>query len=66
MKSPEKSLRAMVHRWFGTAPACVTHFGRARPNGQRYAHVQVQGEQGGPGLYFFRHSDGCWRVFPAD
>lgn len=64
MKVPENSLRAMVHRWFGAEPARVTRFGRVPSNGRRYAHVEVVGRPDAPGLYFFRHDDGRWCVFP--
>lgn len=66
MKSPENSLRAMVHRWFGAEPARVTRFGRVPSNGQRYAHVEVVGRPDAPGLYFFRHVSDGHQPVPGD
>lgn len=65
VKAGQKSLHAMVDKWIGGIPSRVTHIGRANSNGQRYAHVEAIGRADVLGIYFFRHADGSWGVFPS-
>jgi hypothetical protein len=68
MKTPvEESLRGLVEKWLapeGVTPVRVTAFGRTRIDGARYVCVEAQSRNGVRALYFFRHSDGSWRVYP--
>jgi hypothetical protein len=69
MKTVEgQSLRYQVEKWL--APAAtrgvhVTHFSRTRSDGRRYVCVEASDPLHVHALFFFRHDDGCWRVFPA-
>jgi hypothetical protein len=64
----EKSLRVLVEKWLAptlTTPIRVTRFSRTRAN-QRYVCVEVLRSGGSVTLFFFRHEDGTWCVFPPD
>ncbi|HEX3380357.1 MAG TPA: hypothetical protein VHU21_11230 [Paraburkholderia sp.] len=63
----EQSLRFLVEKWLAPSPAepvHVTEFSRTRTGGRRYVRVETSSEEGARGLFFFRHDDGCWCVFP--
>jgi hypothetical protein len=63
----ERSLRFLVEKWLSPAPSelvHVTEFSRTRVRGRRYVRVETSSGQGGRALFFFRHDDGCWCVFP--
>jgi hypothetical protein len=63
----EQSLRFLVEKWLAPSaaePVHVTKFSRTRTGGRRYVRVETSSEEGGRGLFFFRHDDGCWCVFP--
>jgi hypothetical protein len=67
MKRPiEGSLRGQVEKWLApeAAPVHVTAFGRTRFGGVRYVCVEALLRTGLRALYFFRHGDGSWRVYP--
>ena len=68
MKSTsEQSLRCQVEKWLAPAPAIpvhVTRFSRTGWNGQRYVCVETSSAEGARALFFFRHDDGNWFVFP--
>jgi hypothetical protein len=66
MNSRERSLHALVDKWIGDVSIRVTHRGRTGANGQRYAHVEVMGLRRTLGIYFFRHTDGSWGVYPSN
>jgi hypothetical protein len=64
-----QSLRFQVEKWLApspTVPVRVIEFSRTRLSRRRYVRVRVETTQpGGVGtLFFFRHDDGCWYVFP--
>lgn len=62
----ERSLRFMVDKWLAPctfATIHVTEFGRTRQGGIRYVRVADHSFTA-HALFFFRHGDGCWRVFP--
>jgi hypothetical protein len=60
-----QSLRYQVEKWLTpTAQVHVTAFGRTQLGGGRYVCVEARQPAGSRALFFFRHSDGCWRVFP--
>ncbi|TGP45159.1 hypothetical protein EN871_11375 [bacterium M00.F.Ca.ET.228.01.1.1] len=63
----EQSLRFLVEKWLAPAPSAVVHvteFSRTRVGGRRYVRVETSAGNGSRGLFFFRHDDGCWCVFP--
>jgi hypothetical protein len=63
----EQSLRFLVDKWLAplpSAPVRVTEFSRTRVDGRRYVRVETAVEAGVRSLFFFRHDDGCWCVFP--
>jgi hypothetical protein len=63
----ETTLRRLVEKWFGPESgmrARVTLF--SHPRGSRWRYVCVASRQTGAELsiFFFRHDDGSWSVFP--
>ncbi len=63
----ECSLRFLVEKWLAPGPAAavrVTAFSRTRAGGVRYVRVEAASAEPARGLFFFRHDDGCWCVFP--
>jgi hypothetical protein len=68
MKSTNgQSLRCQVEKWLAPAPATpvrVTAFSRTRVGGRRYVCVETSSPSGARALFFFRHDDGSWCVFP--
>ncbi|MGO4814838.1 hypothetical protein AB4156_35585 [Cupriavidus sp. 2MCAB6] len=64
MQSAATSLRALVHKWLGsTGDAMIT---RVHPPGISGGCVraQVNRPAGSLAIFFFRHRDGGWCVFP--
>ncbi|MCG5077092.1 hypothetical protein [Paraburkholderia tagetis] len=69
MASAENSLRLLVEKWLAPTPATpvrVTRFTRTRSKRRRYVRVEAVGPAGSLAIFFFRHDDGTWRVFPAE
>ncbi|RDK01472.1 hypothetical protein DLM46_16750 [Paraburkholderia lacunae] len=69
MTTAEKSLRLLVEKWLtptSATPVRVTRFGRTASNGRRYVCVEALRPEGPVALFFFRHDDGSWRVFPPE
>lgn len=68
MKSTsEQSLRCQVEKWLAPASTIqvhVTEFSRTRYYGRRYVRVETSSADGARTLFFFRHDDGNWCVFP--
>jgi hypothetical protein len=65
--SSEQSLRGQIEKWLAPSPSIplhVTRFSRAARNGKRYVCVETSLPAGTRALFFFRHPDGCWCVFP--
>jgi hypothetical protein len=63
----EQSLRFQVEKWLApgpTIPVRVTEFSRTRLGRRRYVRVETSLPVGSRALFFFRHDDGCWYVFP--
>ena len=62
----EQSLRFLVEKWLGpvSAPVRVMQFGRTKWDHTRYVRVETGLQDGLRSLFFFRHDDGCWCVFP--
>jgi hypothetical protein len=66
-KARERSLRFQVEKWLAPGPSMpvrVTEFSRTRGGGRRYVRVETALAAEARGLFFFRHDDGCWCVFP--
>jgi hypothetical protein len=63
----EQSPRCPVEKWLPPAPATpvhVTAFSRTRLDGRRYVCVEMSSPSGAHALFFFKHDDGSWCVFP--
>ncbi|KXU82321.1 hypothetical protein CI15_32750 [Paraburkholderia monticola] len=66
-RTGEQSLRVVVEKWLefnALSAARVTAFGRTNSAGSRYVCVETTHDGEKVALFFFRHDDGCWRVFP--
>jgi len=69
MNAAERSLRLLVEKWLAPTPATpvrVIQFSRARSNQRRYVRVEVLRPTGAVEMFFFRHGDGTWCVFPPE
>lgn len=67
MNTGEKSLRYLVEKWLAPAPHArirVVQFGHIRKDRRRYVHIEASAPSGTRAIFFFRHDDGCWCVFP--
>lgn len=67
MNTAETSLRSLVDKWTPpnwVGPIRITRFSSAHRG--RYVRVEVSRPEGPFALFFFRHDDGVWRVFPAE
>ncbi|RDK02713.1 hypothetical protein [Paraburkholderia lacunae] len=67
MNTAEKSLHYLVDKWLAPAASMrirVVQFGRMRGDSGRYVHVEALAPGGSRAIFFFRHRDGCWCVFP--
>jgi hypothetical protein len=65
--SSEQSLRRQVEKWLAPGPAIpvhVTQFSRTLRGHRRFVCVETLLPAGSRALFFFRHADGCWCVFP--
>jgi hypothetical protein len=62
-----RSLRYQVEKWLAPASTSlvqVTEIGRTRGGRIRYVCVETSSSAGLRMLFFFRHDDGTWHVFP--
>lgn len=67
MSTARNSLREMVEHWLAPNPTDelrVTEFRNRRATRECYVCVETLTEAGPVALFFFRHQDGVWRVFP--
>lgn len=67
MRSDEKSLRWLIDKWLAPTPATpvrVTRFGHAQLSRRRYVSVEASPSARPLTIFFFRHDDGSWCVFP--
>ena len=67
MNIAEKSLRFLVQKWLAPSPTTrlrVVQFGRTGYERRRYVRVEALGPNCSRAIFFFRHDDGCWCVFP--
>jgi hypothetical protein len=63
----KNSLRAMIEHWLSPDPARgvrVTRFRNGRSKRECYVCVETLKAAGPVALFFFRHQDGAWRIFP--
>ncbi|MBB1634239.1 hypothetical protein [Cupriavidus sp. UME77] len=63
MRSDTTNLHAIVAKWIGPAegrPVRVARFGRMCTGRVPYVGVEREADM----LFFFRHGDGSWCVFP--
>ncbi|TDG03536.1 hypothetical protein E1N52_34155 [Paraburkholderia guartelaensis] len=69
MTRAERSLRMMVEYWLAPLPGRpvrVVEF-RNRPfRGECYVCVEALTSVGLVAMFFFRHRDGTWRIFPPN
>jgi hypothetical protein len=68
MNTGESSLRQLVEKWFAPnaeTPAHITQFGRMRESKQRVVRIESAQQSYPFVIFFFRHDDGSWRVFPS-
>ena len=67
MNTRDQSLRHAVEKWLGFKPptaARIAAHGRTTAGGRRYVCVETTHEHEQFALFFFRHDDGRWKVFP--
>jgi hypothetical protein len=68
MNAGEQSLRWLVHKWFGHTSANAWRLTRPRQahsSANRCVCLEISSEAGDAlKIFFFRHDDGTWRVFP--
>ncbi|CAB3810551.1 hypothetical protein LMG28614_07298 [Paraburkholderia ultramafica] len=69
MSAAEKSLHWAVDKWLSPTtemPARVTQFRRSVQHRTRYVCVEAMRPGGLLSIFFFRHYDGSWHVFPPE
>nr|WP_091777656.1 hypothetical protein [Paraburkholderia steynii] len=67
MADGQTSLRALVEHWLApgeTQRVRVVEFRNSRVRQQCYVRVEVLKTGERMAMFFFRHHDGIWRVFP--
>lgn len=67
MKSSGRSLRNLVDKWLAPTPGSPISLSRltfARPGTLRCVRVEATGVSEPRAIFFFRHGDGSWCVFP--
>ena len=69
MNTPRDSLRRIVDKWLAPTPAAPVRdirLCRMQANHVRYVRVEALRPTGVLALFFFRHDDGSWQVFPPE
>lgn len=67
MNAGGQSLRWLIDKWFAVAAGNafrVTRSPCSDPSSCRYVCVEVTRTGGALKIFFFRHEDGSWSVFP--
>jgi hypothetical protein len=67
VNSAKNSLREIVGHWLTPDPGSqlrVTQFRNRRSKNECYVRIETLTAAGPVALYFFRHQDGVWRIFP--
>jgi hypothetical protein len=68
MSTMDSSLRLLIEKWLGsnpTMPARVIR-GHTHSNRRRYVCVEALRPTGALTIYFFRHDDGMWCIYPPE
>jgi len=63
----ERSLRSLVEKWLAPTsgtPVRVTRLSRPQAHAGNCVHIELLLPTRSVGLFFFRHRDGSWSVFP--
>ncbi|MGF6979537.1 hypothetical protein QFZ94_008052 [Paraburkholderia sp. JPY465] len=67
MERKPRSLHAMADKWLGLQPEKQVRAKRLA-HGRRWrgscVYVSAAGAMGEVGMFFFRHDDGAWYIFP--
>jgi hypothetical protein len=69
MASAGKSLHSMVERWLVPTSMDTVHvveFKNQRARRQCYVCVEARRAAGTAAMFFFRHKDGLWCIFPPN
>lgn len=69
MDMKEHSLRSLIEKWLAPAlgsPVRLTRFRPRRAGRGYYVCVEASRSGGSCAIFFFRHEDGTWRVFPPE
>jgi len=69
MPTAEKSLRVLVDKWFGATGVRLVRVQLRRlpgPTAARCICVEAQRPAGTLTVFFFRHNNGSWQVFPPE
>jgi hypothetical protein len=69
MITQRDSLRRIVEKWLAPTPAAPVReirLCRMQANHARYVRVEALRPSGVLALFFFRHDDGSWQVFPPE
>ncbi len=63
-----KRLRMVVEKWLAPAPQASIRVERLSGGAvcRHHVRVEVESPRGTIALYFFRHADGAWQVFPPE
>jgi hypothetical protein len=67
MSKANNSLREIVEHWLAPDPANglrVTEFRNRQSKHECHVCVETLTAAGPVALFFFRHQDGAWRIFP--
>lgn len=67
MNGTESSLRMQVDKWLAPSarvPARIVCFSRLPAQRRRFVCVEAVHPAGTIAIFFFRHDDGSWCVFP--
>jgi hypothetical protein len=67
MTCAKKTLRSMIDQWLPAEFVAQIHITRYRsrhPERECYVRVEAINRTGPVELYFFRHRDGSWRIYP--
>ncbi|MGX6999298.1 hypothetical protein [Caballeronia sp. KNU42] len=67
MNTQRDSLRRIVEKWLAPTPGAPVReirLCRMAANHTRYVRVEALRPSGVLALFFFRHDDGSWQVFP--
>ncbi|MCO5397800.1 hypothetical protein [Ralstonia soli] len=66
MNANRTSLGALIEKWLGAGASTPKRIIRLRDSGRHNVCVEVKVARmaGEASLFFFRHEDGSWQVFP--